>query len=882
MSAALAMEGGGGHQRVLIVDDEEQVLVALQDQLSDRYEVLQATSPLLALRLIEDEKDVALVISDQRMPGMSGDELLTRIADTCDATRVMVTGYADLTAVIRAVNNGRIFAYVTKPWDPNDLQRVVRQGVDYFDLHRKLERRNQLLEDLMNNIPDAIFFKDSELRFERANRALADALGLSDPSEAIGKRLSELGVRGEIADVVELDEAQVLVKGATALRFLREFEGSEGPVFYSTTLAPVRSASGTNAGLVGIARDVTERERTARALRRLTHVRTMLGAVNAAIVRVNDREALVRETCRIAVEDGGLLAASIVLIDKDRRLYTEIVSHGQEYLAALLTDAWTDEGAEARWSSFAASEGPVVTNHLTSKDERGWAAAVAEANGRSMGIFPLMADERLIGVFVLVSEQEQLFDGEEVRLISEVADNISFALGHIARKDLLDFLAYYDELTKLPKRDLLLDRLHQLMIARTSSSAPTALVLADVSRLRHVNETLGRLGGDELLIQVARRLATVIREGDTLARFDGNTFALLLTNPGSSAELGTWIEDTLFSTLNAAMTIRGTEVRATVRVGVAMFPADARSAEDLARNAEATLATARKTSQRVLFYSPGISSQIGETLTLETRLRQAIEERQFILHYQPKIDLRTGNLVGLEALIRWRHPEDGLVSPARFIPVLEETGLILEVGSWVLDAVAEQFSAWKDENLSPPPIAANVSSIQLAQPTFVRTVEQVLDRHPKAQGGLDLEITESVVMEDLAGNIAKLKALQERGVHIAIDDFGTGYSSLGYLSRLPIDALKIDRSFVVRMSEDPQDMTIITTIISLAHSLELHVVAEGVETQEQARLLRLMRCNQVQGYYFAKPQPADDVKLLFTEKGSWPPPPGKKAPRGLD
>src|SRR5690606_4012507 len=311
------------------VDDEEQVLVALEDVLSDEYQVLTANSPQTALRMIEEEKDVALVISDQRMPGMSGDELLTRIADTSDATRMMVTGYADLGAVVRAVNSGHIFAYVTKPWDPIDLQQTVKKAVDRFDLQRKLARRNQLLEDLMNNIPDAIYFKDSELRFERANRALAELLGLADPALAIGKTLAELGVPPEMARSIEIDEQKVLVEGAAALRILREFEGSDGPIFYSTTLAPVRAHSGSRPGLVGISRDVTAREQTQRALRRVTHVRAMLGAVNAAIVHVKDREPLVRESCRIAVEDGEFLAACIVLVDGERGLYKEVVSDGE-------------------------------------------------------------------------------------------------------------------------------------------------------------------------------------------------------------------------------------------------------------------------------------------------------------------------------------------------------------------------------------------------------------------------------------------------------------------------------------------------------------------------------------------------------------------------
>ncbi len=258
-----------------------------------------------------------------------------------------------------------------------------------------------------------------------------------------------------------------------------------------------------------------------------------------------------------------------------------------------------------------------------------------------------------------------------------------------------------------------------------------------------------------------------------------------------------------------------------------------------------------------------MNGRVAERLSLETRLRKAIEQNEFLLHYQPKVELKTGRVVGLEALIRWAS-EGKLVPPVQFIPLLEETGLIVEVGTWVLEHAASQFAAWSARGLTPPRIAVNVSPLQLGHPDFVRCIEEVLRKQPLASTGLDLEITESVLMEDLNGNTHKLRLAKEAGLGVAIDDFGTGYSSLGYISRLPIDALKIDRSFVLRMTDDPQEMSIVTTIISLAHALDLKVIAEGVETALQAQLLRLLKCDQIQGYLVAKPQPAEDIEALLS------------------
>jgi diguanylate cyclase (GGDEF)-like protein/PAS domain S-box-containing protein len=858
--------------RVLIVDDEPQVLVALEDVLMREYDVIKTDSPEAALRTLEADREIAVVLCDQRMPGMTGDELFSKISVSSDAARVMVTGYAELPAVIRAVNRGHIFAYVTKPWDSSELRMTVRKGVEHFELLHELAQERQLLNDLMNNIPDAIYFKDRDLRFTRLNRAAAERVALRDTSDAVGKRLVDLGIPADLATAFEQEETQILARGNARTDLIREFEAREGRRFYSTTIAPVRARGGAVQGIVGISRDVTARVEVELALQRSNHVRTMLGAVNGAILRVKEQKLLLEECCRIAVEEGGLLLASIVLVDREGAVECA-ASHGSDdELVERLTHATIERATPSLLASAVADRQPHVSNDLGADLDETLAHDLARSGGEALGAFPLIADGRALGVVVLVSDQSDFFDGEEVRLLSELADNVAFALDHLEKSARLDFLAYYDELTGLPKRNLLVTRLLESVPA-PGASGRVALLLVEVSRFRQVNATLGRGAGDDLLVQVGRRLTKLVGDADLLARFESSTFALLLGAAGDDGELSAWVETSVLRCFEAPFNVRSTELRISARVGIAVLTADSQDVDRLVRNAEAALANARASGQRYLFHAPHMNERAGEKLTLETRLRRALEQEQFLLYYQPKIDLKSGMVIGLEALLRWDDPERGVIAPAQFVPVLEESGLIVEVGDWVLRTVAAQCAAWLDEGLLPPRIAANVSATQLSQRSFVRSVEHVFELWPAARGGLDLELTESVLILDLVGNIEKLRQLKEQGVCVAIDDFGTGYSSLGYLSRLPIDALKIDQSFVLRMSDDPQNMTIITTIISLAHSLDMKVIAEGVESSEQARLLKLVKCDQIQGFLVGKPQGAYEVRSLFrSNTRTWPPP----------
>jgi diguanylate cyclase (GGDEF)-like protein len=447
-----------------------------------------------------------------------------------------------------------------------------------------------------------------------------------------------------------------------------------------------------------------------------------------------------------------------------------------------------------------------------------------------------------------------------MKLLVELAGDISFALDHLEKAERINYLAYYDALTGLANRALFLERLGQKI--RDAGNRKLAVWILDLERFKAVNDALGRQGGDQLLQQIAARMKTVGKDETRIARLGADHFAIMSDEAHNESDMARLTESRQQQMFEAPFKIAGQEIRISARFGIAMFPQDGSDGEALLRNAEAAVKNAKATGERYLFFAQEMTARIADKLSLENKLRQALEKEEFVLYYQPKVDLETRAIVGVEALIRWQSPDKGLVPPLHFIPLLEETGLILQVGEWALKRAARDHRGWVEQKLKAPRIAVNVSAIQLRQRDFVRVVEEaIIDG--VAPTAIDLEITESLVMEDIKGNIEKLKAVRALGVNIAVDDFGTGYSSLGYLAQLPVQALKIDRSFIIKMGEDPNAMTLVSTIISLAHSLRLKVVAEGVETEDQAKFLRLLRCDEMQGYLFSKPVPAEALVALL-------------------
>ncbi|NRR32634.1 EAL domain-containing protein [Oxalobacteraceae bacterium] len=430
--------------------------------------------------------------------------------------------------------------------------------------------------------------------------------------------------------------------------------------------------------------------------------------------------------------------------------------------------------------------------------------------------------------------------------------------------------ATHDALTGLPNRVLLEDRLRQAMPHAARKEDAIWIVSLDLDRFKFVNGRLGHKGGDRLLQAVAQRLQDSVRAIDTVVRVGGDEFAMLLLSDSGAGSPRSDEVQRLLDQLAAPFYIDEQELFLTCSAGVAVFPADGSEPELLIERADIALHRAKEMGRNnYQFYTPAMNEQLGERVRIESALRSALEREEFVLHYQPQVDLASGRIVGMEALIRWQHPELGMVAPVRFIGLAEENGLILPIGAWVLRTACTQLLAWQREGRAELRMAVNVSARQLAEPDFVQTVARVLADTGLAPHCLELELTESLLMKDIEHAIHMMHELKRLGVMLAIDDFGTGYSSLAHLKRFKVDVLKIDQTFVRDLTEDPDDAAIVATIIALAANLNLDVISEGVETSEQLAFLRRHGCQQMQGYYFSRPLDAAGFEqILLTNEAA--------------
>ncbi len=480
---------------------------------------------------------------------------------------------------------------------------------------------------------------------------------------------------------------------------------------------------------------------------------------------------------------------------------------------------------------------------------------------------PIVSGDTVLGVIVLyvpIHHKRQL---HEEAFLLRVADVLSMGINHRHSKESIQYLAYHDELTDLANRRLLIDHLQQeLTIARQQSLYGTLLFL-DMDHFKTLNDSLGHSIGDSLLRQVAQRLREQIKEGDTVARLGGDEFMIMLSaldiDEETAAHHALEFSETVRMKLAEPYLVEGHEFHLTASIGIVLFPSENDNSDDIIKHADAAMYQAKADGRNtVRFFLPSMQESAYQRLTLERDIRRALLEQSFSLNFQPQVDADK-NLIGTEVLLRWQHPQRGFISPAEFIPVAEESGLILQLGEWVLRSACEAYCDWLSNpvyNNSCKHIAVNVSPKQFHQAGFVNMVAQILDETGMPAEALILEITESIVIQDIEDTILKMQSLRTQGVRFSIDDFGTGYSSMAYLKRLPADELKIDQSFVRDVANDPNDAAIVDTIITLATNLELNVIAEGVETREEYEFLASRGCQSFQGYFFSHPLSREDFQ----------------------
>ena len=460
----------------------------------------------------------------------------------------------------------------------------------------------------------------------------------------------------------------------------------------------------------------------------------------------------------------------------------------------------------------------------------------------STHISPLMDEEGRITHFIAVKE--------------DITERLAY------QKE-LEHQATRDALTGLANRNLLADRLAQALAQAHRGAHAAAVLLVDLDNFKLINDSLGHAAGDLLVKSIAERLVTCVREGDTVARMGGDEFVLIMHRVRDEADV-TVMMQRIVSTVAAPLRIGGHELHVTCSTGAALYPKDGVSGEDLLRNADTAMYRAKEQGRDSFrFYTADMNQRMMDRLMLESELRQALDAGDLVLYYQPQVSTVTGDIIGAEALIRWPHAEQGMIAPARFIPLAEETGLIVPLGEWILRAACRQSRLWQEQGLPPLRIAVNISARQFRQRDFVATLQEILMDTGLPAHLLELELTESMVMQNPDEVVRLLQELKRTGLYLALDDFGTGYSSLNHLKKFPIDVLKLDQSFVRGVLTDADDAAIARTVIGLAHSLNLTVVAEGVETEEQKLFLAEESCDAMQGYYFGRPMPADSFAALL-------------------
>jgi diguanylate cyclase (GGDEF)-like protein/PAS domain S-box-containing protein len=730
---------------------------------------------------------------------------------------------------------------------------------------RESERR---FSDLLENVALVSVMLDREARILYCNEYLLRLTGWSD-TEVIGRSWFDLFLPPEKMDVKENFEA-LLANRPEVRHYESEIltrSGDRRLIRWNNSV--LRSAAGEVVGTASIGEDISDQKRAELRIKRLNRVYAVLSGINSLIVRAHDRGELFTEACQVAVEHGRFKMAWMGIVDRRAMKILPVASAGVEpEFLSLIKDRFslrddTPLGSSTQTARAVREKKPIVVNEIEGDTTVFFKKERIDRGIFSMAVLPLLLSGEAVGVLALYSDESDFFDEEEMKLLTELAGDIAFAIDHIEKQERLDYLAYYDVLTGLANRSLFLERVAQYLRGAAGDEDLVALFLIDLERFKNINDSLGQPAGDALLQQVAKWLTLNVGDANLVARVGSDHFAVVLTGLSQEGDVARFLDRTMQSFSEHLFQMNGAEFRIAAKVGVALFPHDGADADSLFKNAEAALKKAKIQGQRYLFYTQKMTEAVAARLILENQLRQALDKGEFVLHYQPKINLASGRLTGAEALIRWNDPRTGLVPPDRFIPILEETGLIYEVGRWAMRTAIEDYLRWLGAGLAAVRIAVNVSPVQLRNHGFIADIQRAIDIDVRAAAGLEIEITESLIMDDVKRGITILSAIRGMGIRIAVDDFGTGFSSLSYLARLPVDTLKIDRSFVIALIDGSEGFELVSAIISLAHSMKLNVVAEGVETEEQSRLLRLLNCDEIQGYLFSKPVPCEVFGAKF-------------------
>lgn len=711
---------------------------------------------------------------------------------------------------------------------------------------RTLRASERMYRDLVENANDLIYIIDLQGNFTSINRAAERISGYSR-AEALKMNIAQLVAPEHLEAARQM--IQKALRGEPAKTYDLDIVAKDGRRVTLEISHRLLLEGGVPRGTHAIARDITERRRhemlerdRARALEMIA-TRKPLDQILTLLVETVERQY------------PGMTASAALL--RDERLYVAAAPGVPKTLSDRLNGRRIGPtagscGAAAYWAQ-PVFVGDIATDPLWD-DDRDLALRHRLASCWSVPI--LAGNGKVLGTFSLYQRKPGRPDKAQVSLLQAIGGTAAIAIEQRQLTDQLAYQAHHDALTGLPNRLLFQERLRQAILHARRSGAMVALLYLDLDGFKLINDTLGHGAGDELLRQVAWKLKSCLRESDSLARMSGDEFTITLTGL-KQAQHAQRVAESILEKLRGAFQVEGQELYVTASMGIGIFPQDAPDADNLQRNADNAMYRAKSRGKnRFEAFVPEIGASRLQRLEVENYLRRALERGEFCVHYQPQFDLQSGRLVGQEALIRWNHPKLGSIAPDQFIPIAEETGLIVPIGRWVLQEACRQTSAWQLAGYPLKGVSVNVSALQFGRADFVNTIDEVLSSTGLEARFLELELTESLVIRDVRESALKMKKLRELGVQISVDDFGAGYSSLSYLQRLPIDILKLDRSFVEEFQSSEGSASLVHGIVTLAHGLGMRVTAEGIETHQQLELVHRSGCDKVQGFLLGRPSPA--------------------------
>jgi diguanylate cyclase (GGDEF)-like protein/PAS domain S-box-containing protein len=729
------------------------------------------------------------------------------------------------------------------------------------------------LQTLIDCLHDNLWVKDVESRFVICNKVTATRMGQSEPADVIGKNDLEL-LPLDIAQKFYDDEQRVIRTGRPIIDIEEYvYAGSTPKTWVLTTKVPVRNARGDIFGVAGVSRDITDR-RLASSLRDGQSQILEMIAMSAPLTAILDALARLIES-----QLSGVLCSVLLLDDDGRRLrHGAAPSLAPEYVKAI---DGTEIGPSVGSCGTAAyrRQPVIVTDVLTDPLWADFRELVRPYGYRSCWSTPILSNRgEALGVFAMYTRTVRAPTSVESWLLEMAIHIAGIAIARRRAEERIQFMATHDELTGLPNRARFGEQLAEALRSAAQRGAWLGVVYADFDNFKFVNDSLGHSAGDRLLKTMVERMVAAVGPNGIVSRFGGDEFVVLLVDPPKDTPtIGAELHR-IRSAVVAPVEVDGRSFRITSSFGVAIYPGDGGTAEALLANADAAMYSAKESGgDGLVFYAPEINANLRERLTLLEDLRNADPSHDFVLHFQPQIDLRSGEIFAVEALIRWRHPRLGLAPPAMFIPIAEESGLIVPIGDWALRESCRQNKAWQDAGLPPIAVSVNVSARQFRENHIVAAVAEALAESGLDPKFLELELTESLIMQDVDRAIETMKELRGLGVRLSIDDFGTGYSSLSALKRFPVERLKIDRSFIRDLPDDEDDRAVAAAVISLGQKLNLRVIAEGVETEAQVAFLRENHCDELQGYHFSRPVAADAIPaLLLRQAIASAPRPAKK------